>query len=143
LGKIENAAAPFYLLGFLEKHIPAKTSKMVFIVNYIERTHNGNEHSFRKVFETLELASDWLQLYIQSYCEDYNIPEDWDTADMGNAPPPNKIMFSVPRLRELMVKEAAKPKGQRQGQLRVYGPESEFGMNRPLEILIEEVAMNA
>lgn len=109
---------------------------MVFSIEVIERTHNGNEYRAHKLFQTLEAASGYLQKKVNCYCTDFDLPDSWDAQDMGGAAPPNKITVAVARLQQLLAT-------QKQTPIRVYGPESQFAGNRPFEILIEELDMEA
>lgn len=106
-----------------------------YVVTAIHRAHSsGSEDKIMKTFATLEDTSAWIQSYLVGLCADYNWPEEWDSGDMGGAPAPTPEVAAVSRLQVLLAKVK---KGR---EVLVWGPESEYEMQRPEEILLVETA---
>jgi hypothetical protein len=110
---------------------------MIYTVESITRAHStGSENKVAKIFLTLEAASDWLKFDLECICQDYMWPDSWDAEEMGGAAPPTSDLFNVSRLKLLL----AQRKNPSESVL-VWGPESNFELQRPVEIRILEMKM--
>ena len=109
-----------------------------FHVWVIERAHStGSESRRDKVFLSIEGASSYLMDYFHGWCEDHNYPEDWDEEDM-DASLPFKEMFSV----EILLAYLDQQKKHRWHKDPIWGPESAFEAQRPIEFFLAPIKIS-
>lgn len=110
--------------------------KTGYLVTTIYRAHSsGSESRYDQVCLTLAGASKVLQKFYDDWCTDYNYPEDWDQEDM-HVPFPSRDIFSVAALEKAATKLHP---GKLWKSVELWGPESDWEAQKPVEILLKLV----
>ena len=114
--------------------------KQVYLVTSIFRAHSsGSESRHDQVCHSLEGVSKVLLKFYDNWCLDYNYPEEWDQEDM-HVPFPSRQTFSLAAIQKV---SARLHPGKLWKQVELWGPESDFEAQKPVEILLKLADLHA